>query len=216
VRTKSVWTKTVGWAFLLAILCLPAQVFGGIFTINFDDASAVAFFASTTRLTDHYAPLGVHFQGPGGNDGGAILNQDANFGVNALSGRNFLAFNRNAHMSDDGIPKDPEKIVFDTSVSEVSIYAAGGWAVDTFTLQAYNASDVLLDTDSIATQSWGKLAVSSADDIKYVVLEERGGSYFVYDDLTVTCAAVPVPGAILLGALGLSCAGWRLRRRGTA
>ena len=28
----------------------------------------------------------------------------------------------------------------------------------------------------------------------------------------VSCAVVPVPGAILLGAVGLSCAAWRLRR----
>ena len=82
--------------------------------INFDtDASgnalsAPCFFGATTRLTELYAPLGVHFSGPGGNDGGAILNECSNFGVNALSSPNFLAFNRSAPMSDGGIPQDPE------------------------------------------------------------------------------------------------------------
>lgn len=36
-------------------------------------------------------------------------------------------------------------------------------------------------------------------------------SYLEIDD--VTCAVVPVPGAAVLGSLGLSYAGWRLRRR---
>ena len=64
--------------------------------INFDDVAAPDMFLNTTHLTDQYASLGVHFSGPSDIDGGAILNQSSNFGVNALSGVNFLAFNRGA------------------------------------------------------------------------------------------------------------------------
>jgi hypothetical protein len=37
-----------------------------------------------------------------------------------------------------------------------------------------------------------------------------GGNDFAIDDISMT--VVPVPGALVLGAVGLSCAGWRLRR----
>src|SRR5688572_25562090 len=119
-------------------------------TINFDtDAngnplSVPSGFASTTRLTELYASLGVHFAGPGGNDGGAILHQDGNFGLAARSGTNFLAFNRTAPMADGGIPTDPETITFDNPMSVVSIYAAGGHTTDSFLMEAYDASNVLV------------------------------------------------------------------------
>src|ERR1044071_288968 len=78
--------------------------------IDFDhDASgnplpAFCLFRDTSSLTELYAPLGVHFSGPRTNSGGAILNQCGNFGVPAISGSNFLAFNRSAAFLSGGIP----------------------------------------------------------------------------------------------------------------
>ncbi|MHC4705643.1 MAG: hypothetical protein ACYS8I_00970 [Planctomycetota bacterium] len=163
-----------------AVACPP-----GATVIDFDDVLAPCAFVDTVRLTEQYAPLGVHFSGPGGNDGGAILDTCGNFGVSPVSGSNFLAFNRGSMLSDGGIPSDPETIIFDDLASEVSIYAAGGNGSGAdFTMRAYNIDDVLVDSDTVVTVSWALLSVSSAGGIKKVVLEEAGmDSAFVYDHL---------------------------------
>ena len=200
-------------AILVAGLCVPAQAAS---TIDFDDAVAPYLFMNAVALTEAYAGLGVHFVGPGGKDGGAIIDQDGNFSVDARSGRNFLAFNRNSQMSDGGVPQDPETILFDSLMGEVSIYAAGGVRADTFTMEAYDAADVLVDTDTITTQDWGLLSVSSAGGIRKVVLAQTADDdAFVYDDLSFTSLSpvVPAPGAIVLGMLGTGLVGWLRRRR---
>ncbi len=47
------------------------------------------------------------FQGPGGNDGGAILDQCGSFGVSGHSPPNFLAFNTGSALSNGGVPRGP-------------------------------------------------------------------------------------------------------------
>jgi hypothetical protein len=192
-------------------------------TIDFDNVQAPSLFSETTHLTELYSPLGVHFSGPPtavptapAKDGGAILNQLSDFGVNAYSGPNFLAFNREgvaALMSDGGIPKDPETILFDAPVSSVSIYAAGGNSSDTFTLAAYNAGNFLVATNSITTQDWGLLSVL-APGITKVILTQVGDETFVYDNLSFNGggSAVPEPMTIIL--LGSGLAGVIVCRRG--
>ena len=173
----------------------------GTIVINFDDVTAPCLFAETTHLSEQYAPLGVYFHGPGGNDGGAILNQCGGFGVSAASGVNFLAFNRDVHLSDGGVPKDPETILFDYLMTDVSIYAAGGYDLGTFIMQAYNSANILVATDTITTTNWGPLSVSWAAGIKYVILQETGGdNAFVYDNLSFT--PVPEPTTLLLLGFG--------------
>jgi hypothetical protein len=41
------------------------------------------------------------------------------------------------------------------------------------------------------------------------------GSEYRLDFVVTDLSTVPIPGALVLGAIGLACAGWRLRRRGT-
>jgi len=187
--------------------------------INFDEDAngnpivAPTNFSSTTALTTLYTSLGVTFSGPGGNDGGAILDVASNFGVPARSGRNFLAFNRGALLNDGGIPTDPESILFSTLVSEVSIWASGGGSGGTFTLTAFDASNtqVAIDIEVVASSTYGELLVSYAPGIQRVVLTSLDNT-FVYDDLSFT--PVPEPGSLALlgiGALGVAS---RLRRRG--
>jgi len=199
-------------AVLVAGVCAPAQAA----FIDFDDAPAPSLFGDAVALTEAYAGLGVHFVGPAALDGGAILDQNGNFGVTAHSGRNFLAFNRGALMLDGGKPRDPETILFDEPMSFISIYAAGGFEQDEFTMEAYNAANVLVDTDTVATQDWARLSVSSAAGIHRVVLTQTSdNAAFTYDDLSFRPASVvvPAPGALLLGTLGTGLLGWLRRRR---
>src|ERR1700687_4479303 len=71
-----------------AVAASPA----GATLINFDGTGAPCCFASTSPLTNLYAGQGVTFQGLNGV-GMSILNQSGNFGFNAHSGTDFLAFN---------------------------------------------------------------------------------------------------------------------------
>ncbi len=97
---KEILTVLIGVVLSFAESCAAG-------TINFDtDAygnpiSAPAIFFDTTALTTLYEPLGVTFSASGGSiNGGAILNAlKSNFGVTALSGTNFLAFNPEGTLS---------------------------------------------------------------------------------------------------------------------
>ncbi|WP_322731297.1 hypothetical protein [Nostoc sp. ChiQUE01b] len=184
-------------------------------TINFDtDASdnpinALDLFVNTTRLADLYAPLGVDFSGSGGNDGGVILNQSGNFDIDARSGLNFLVFNRDARLSDGGVPTDPETITFNTLLNSVSIFAASANDTATFTLEAFDRNNLLVGSNTITTQpsTYSQLSVSSASgNISRIVLTSRDDNYFVYDDLSFTPVPEPssVLGTLTFGVLGTS------------
>jgi hypothetical protein len=194
--------------------------------IDFDNVSAPVYFADTTALRELYASQGVHFGVPATLDGGAIINKGGNFGVNPLSGDNFLAFSRSttAILADGGRPIDPLIITFDFPLAEVSIWASGGTTKDTFTMSAYNNSGDQIALTTLETQDWGELkifsAVAAGNFVKVVLTqtqsaEENLGPYFVYDNLSFNFAPVPIPSTILLlgsGLLGL--AGWRKLKKG--
>lgn len=92
--------------------------------------------------------MGVVFEGPAPLDGGGILNQGGNFGVNARSGTDFLAFNRNSLFSDGGTPRDPENLLFDSFVNEVSIWASGGNQSTSFMMEGFRNGQ-LIEVDTI-------------------------------------------------------------------
>jgi hypothetical protein len=210
---------------IAALLAFQVPVFGAqaqSIEINFDtDAfgnpfSAPQLYVDTVRLTEFYASLGVHFSGPGGNDGGAIVNENGNSGVDAHSGTNFLGFNRGAVLMDGGIPRDPETITFDTLASTVSIYA-GGPIAESFLMQGFDINGILIATDTLTTQEWGQLEISSATGIKSVTLFVTGPPdqgiplYFVYDDLSVDLVPEPSVISLLMCAAGAGFAFRRLR-----
>lgn len=207
----------------LGLIAFQMIAFDAIATvvINFDtDAFGNPFAApdesiETTRLEEFYAPLGVHFwgpDGPNGRDGGAIFDQDSNFGINPRSGRNFLGFNRLPFVTfmDGGKPRDPETITFDTLATHVSIFAGAG-IVLTFFMQGFDANGVLVASDTLTTQQWGELEVASPSGIKSVQLScldpDFVALYFVYDDLSVDFVPEPSATSLLIcvaaGALAL-------------
>ena len=183
--------------------------------INFDTDSggnpiaAPALFNQTTALTNLYASLGVSFAGPGGNNGGAVINESGEFGVSALSGTNFLAFNPLApsygDLENGGMPEGPETITFKTLATKVSIFVAGGESIKTFLLQGYNASGVLVDTDLVSTENFSELEVTSASGMQSVLLSETSPlisatSGYVFDNLSIT--DIPEPDTMSYMLLG--------------
>jgi PEP-CTERM motif len=191
---------------LALLLIASGSARAGNISINFDtDASgspinAPSFFSEATALTTLYSSIGVTFSGPGGNDGGAILNQDANFSIGpALSSPNFLAFNSFASMADGGIPQGPETISFATLATSVSIYAASG---SLYTLTAFNSSNAQIAQDVVIDNgSWNLLSVSGSG-IAYVTVN-NASLFWLLDNLTVTnSATVPEPGTMTLLGLG--------------
>ena len=175
-------------------------------TINFDvdtignAINAPSLFASTTRLTTLYSSLGVTFAGPGGNDGGAILDQAGNFGVNALSGTNFLSFNINATMSDGGVPRGPETLMFSPPVTSVSVFG-GDFDPVTLQMQAFNSLNQLVatDTQTAAANSYTHLNVAGGSISRVTLDRASGSTFWAFDDLTFT--PVPEPSTLTLAAL---------------
>jgi hypothetical protein len=243
------------WLVVAAVgLSLAAPGLGQAGLITFDEQYVAGVpvtvnyngLQNATVLTQSYAAEGVHFSGPdhgdGSVNGGVILNNPGdqfNFGVTPLSGNNILAFNRNADVGGvfsflspfvplpTGKATDPETITFDSTQSQVSIWAAGGLLAHQFLIQGFDANNSLVSSQTLTTQGWSELTVSGGG-IQSVALSEIGGAYdsWVYDDLSftpdggsVTVAggpgnAAPEPGGLVLLSLGgFGLAGWRWRTR---
>lgn len=202
--------KTILFIALCGFVLLPSA-FGG--SIDFETA-APCDFSGTTALTNAYAGLGVTFSGPGGNNGGAILDQCGNFsGINAHSGVDFLAFNAGAQMKDGGVPTGPETILFTTPESGVGIWVGG--IGTTYTLQAFDVFGNLLGSASILPPSgqWSQLTINTASISSLVLSFDQRDA--VVDDLTWNGGgSVPEPSTLALLGLGMAAlAGFARRRR---
>ena len=169
-------------------------------TINFDGTGAPGLFVQTSPLTNTYSGLGVNFSGVDGV-GGSILNKSGNFGFNALSGTDFLAFNTAVGTG------NIQRISFDSAVSNVSIWAAGSAT----SMKAFDSTGSLVSLSSILySNAWQQLSVI-ASEISYVELTGVNSS-FAYDNLEFKVSAVPVPAALPLMASALGIFGISRRR----
>jgi hypothetical protein len=167
--------------------CVPS-----VTTIDFDHdvdgniIHAPSLFLMTNPLREIYAAKGVHFSGQNSLDGGAILDQDSNFGIDAHSGRNFLAFNRPVHLANGGLATDPETIQFDTPPTDVSIYVAGGFKIGYFEMDAYASTGQLVAVNTVTTKDWSPLQVTYSGGIDHVVLTivSQPDNVAIFDDLS--------------------------------
>jgi hypothetical protein len=158
--------------------------------IDFDDAAQPCNFVSTIALTTEYSALGVVFSGPGGLDGGAILDQCGNFGVTGFSPPNFLAFNVNSSLSDGGIPRGPETLTFGQVVDTVAVNGGHG-SSGTITLECYSSGGASVGLQSVSGASaLQPLSVTAAGQIASCQLRFTG-TVAVFDDLTYS-PAIPV------------------------
>jgi hypothetical protein len=122
--------------------------------IDFDDLiDAPSFFAAADAkaLRDRYIDLGVSFDGPGPKDGGAILNESSGFFVIGHSSPNFLAFHTVlGSFPSGGVAQGPEIMYFDPPVNEVQANVGSGLETSgSITMEAYDASDQLVDSDTV-------------------------------------------------------------------
>jgi len=181
--------------------------------VTFDELGArPSSFIDVNPLRNEYA--GLRFSGPSALDGGAILDQAGNFGINARSGRNFLAFNRLAvaTMKNGGQPIDPETIEFlSAPVLSVEIYCYSKSAA-TFKMDGFDNMGALVTTSSTSFGAdWVKLSITSKTPIAKITLTETKGrdNNWIFDDLSFT----PVPAPMSAGVLVLGLAAVSRRRR---
>jgi uncharacterized repeat protein (TIGR01451 family) len=157
----------------------------GLTVIDFDDFPQPCSFISTTALRDEYQSRGIRFNGPGGNNGGAILDQCSGFSVSGYSPPNFLGFNAWTSLSNGGIPRGPEEITLLGTASFVQVNAGSsegsGYPI---TLEAFNLAGSSLGSHTITLASVLQPLLVTADGIARVVISTPA-SVFVLDDLTV-------------------------------
>lgn len=168
-------------------------------SITFEELGTKSgLFDVEPALNSQYSGQGITFDG-----GWEVLNQSGNFGVNALSGSHFAAFNTNVN----GIT-NTLGMAFDTNINSMSGFLGGNFAT-TWTISAFLNGSNIYQTSILSTaQQYINFSLSSlvADYVTILSSSNSG----VLDDLSYNnVSAVPVPAAVflfapaLLGFMGL-------------
>ena len=143
------------------------------------------------------------------------MDQLSGFGVNAHSGTDFLAFNTDSMLSDGGVPRGPETILFGAPVSNVGLWVGGEPSGSTYTLEAFDASNNSLGSAIVMPSSgqWSQLSIDTTNISRLVLSFDR--SYAVVDDLTWNGneSGVPEPSTLALFGAGIAVLAGTVRRR---
>ena len=151
--------------------------------INFDETQEPCSFLDTTALTTRYMALGVVFQGPGPQDGLAVLHECGAFEVTGHSPPNFLAWNHASGLLGGGVPTGPETIHFSPPVSLVQINA-GARDGGQIRMDAFDGVGGLLGGDALPmTADLQTLRIESSGGIARVVVTLPTTTFGVLDDL---------------------------------
>jgi hypothetical protein len=149
--------------------------------IDFDDWAAPCNFFSTVALTTEYGGLGVVFSGPGGNDGGAILDECGTSMSAATAPTSSPSTSTAACQT--AASRGPETLTFSVTVDTVAING-GSESAGTITLECFDAGAASVGLQSITGASaLQPLSVTAAGQIASCRLSFTGG-VAVFDDLT--------------------------------
>jgi hypothetical protein len=177
--------------------CAAGAAHAAPVAINFDGTGAPCVFAATAPLTSLYAGQGVTFSGVNGASG-SILNQCGSFGFNARSGTDFYAYNTN-------LTGSVFDLAFSSMVSTLSIWGATG-SGGTFTLEAFDASNVSLGLSSVSGSTrWQQLSINTTG-IAWARLSGAGGAG-AFDDLSFENNVRQVPEPLTLGLVAIGLLG---------
>ena len=159
----------------------------GTISVDFDENEEPCLFIDATPLFKDYQ--GARFGHRTHGDGGGILDECSNFGVDARSGDNFLAFNSDLEFSIGGVPEVVGQIIKfpGVRVLEVSFYLSGGWTEHTeLQIGVVSAAGVVdLQTVTAPDFEWAQITLSGSG-IRYIQFAgELDGDYpwLVLDDL---------------------------------
>lgn len=170
--------------------------------IDFDGSAAPCLFVDTVAVRTEFSGLGVTFLAPG-NDGGAIVDECGNFAVVGHSSPNFLGFNSIALLSDGGVPRTPQTILFDPPYPLVVSFKAGsGIEASTLTAEAFDSGDSSVNSQTVVLGAGMRgVVLSSPAGIAKVVVTDPGP--FVIDDLEFSdvspCGVAPEMGCKTAG-----------------
>jgi hypothetical protein len=170
--------------------------------ITFEEVGpAPCCFSSAPTLDTEYTNLGVTFGG-----GWEVLDQSGNFGVPAISGSNFAAYNTGTAGVTDTLT-----MTFDSAISMISgllgASATSNWTISLF----LGGNAVGTQTVSNAGNSYTSFMVTGLFDFVTI----QGSNYAgVLEDLSFDAAPVPLPAAgwLMLAGLGALAASRRMRR----
>ena len=183
---------------VLAMLILAtSSATAGLTVVDFEGLPDAYYFNGGNQNLDGYYP-GLNF----GTD--ATILDKVIYGYNDFS---YPPHSGDAVLFSVTVPSIRVDFVgYTTTYAEV-------WytSLSTFYMEAYDASDALLDT-AIGASNFGSNSLLSVtgSDIAYVILHDTG-NYFTVDDFAYE--PIPAPGAILLGSIGMGIVSWLRRRR---